>query len=461
MRFPYGTAALVIGIVALVSGGAVVVKGWQRDQGRPDLIFATFAKDHAEAYRPLIAEFEKKRGVRVQLQVVDQNALKGRLQSALQVGAEVPDMVELLDGTMGYFTKGPLEGVGFVDITDRVMKSQGGQPPLWDQLVNSRFDKWSSRGRIFAIPHDVHPTVLCYRRDLVESLGIDVERLTTWDEFERVGREVGTRDVDGNGVIDRYMIDLPVSEAWAVRLLLLQNGGLLFDADGNVRFDSEAAVQTLCWYVQQIEGKDRISFPCGWGQNLAKSMTDGLVLFYICPDWRTRQFQNDIPSLSGKLALMPLPAWEAGGLRTSTWGATGLAITKQCKQQELAWELAMLLYYEKSELGKRFQETNILPPLKDSWDLPEIKEPREFFGGQAIGTLFAELAPHVPAEPANAYMIQAETKFVEAFTNVRIRFAEHGEAGLEDFARRELKRCADHVRKSIDRNVFLADRAGE
>jgi len=58
-------------------------------------------------------------------------------------------------------------------------------------------------------------------------------------------------------------------------------------------------------------------------------------------------------------------------------------------------------------------------------------------------------------------MIQAETKFVEAFTNVRIRFAEHGEAGLEDFARRELKRCADHVRKSIDRNVFLADRAGE
>src|SRR5688572_20532503 len=143
MRFPYGTAALVIGIVALVSGGAVVVKGWQRDQGRPDLIFATFAKDHAEAYRPLIAEFEKKRGVRVQLQVVDQNALKGRLQSALQVGAEVPDMVELLDGTMGYFTKGPLEGVGFVDITDRVMKSTSGEPPLWDQLVNSRFDKRS------------------------------------------------------------------------------------------------------------------------------------------------------------------------------------------------------------------------------------------------------------------------------------------------------------------------------
>jgi arabinosaccharide transport system substrate-binding protein len=459
MRFPYGTAALVIGIVALLSGGAVAVRNWDRDRGRPDLIMATFAKDHAEAYRPLIAEFEKRRGVRVQLQVVDQNALKGRLQSALQVGAEVPDIVELLDGTMGYFTKGPLEGIGFVDLTDRVMKSANGEPPLWDQLVNSRFDKWSSRGRIFAIPHDVHPTVLCYRRDLVEQLGIDVSTLTTWDKFVQVGRQI-TRDENGDGVIDRYMIDFPVSEAWAVRCLLLQHGGRLFDARGEVQFDNDAAVETVCWYARQIEGKDRISFPCGWGQNLAKSMIDGLVLFYICPDWRTRQFQNDIPRLSGKLAIMPLPAWEEGGLRTTTWGATGLAITKQCRNPELAWELAMLLYYEKSQLGKRFEDTNILPPLKASWTLPEVREPREFFGGQRIGALFAELAPHVPPEPAHAYMIQAETKFIEAFTNIRIRYAEQGEAGLEDFARAELKRCADHVRKTIARNAFLAAGAG-
>jgi arabinosaccharide transport system substrate-binding protein len=456
MRFPYGTAALCIGLIALISGIAVAIHNWRADRERPDLIMATFAKDHAEAYRPLIAEFEKKRGVRVQLQVVDQNALKGRLQAALQVGAEVPDVVELLDGTMGYFVKGPLEGVGFVDLTDRVMKSVNGEPPLWDQLVNSRFDKWSSRGRIFAIPHDVHPTVLAYRRDLVEQLGIDVDKLTTWDEFARVGREI-TKDLNGDGVPDRYMIDLPLGEAWGVKTLMLQRGGLLFNSAGDVTFDSEAAVQSVCWYVRQIEGPNRISFPCGWGQNLAKAMIDGLVLFYICPDWRTRQFQNDIPAMHGKLAIMPMPAWEPGGLRTSTWGATGLAITKQCRNVELAWELAMLLYYEKSELGKRFEETNILPPLKASWTLPAINEPRPFYSNQSIGTIFAQLAPEVPAEPSNAYMIQAEAKFLEAFTNVRLHYAERGERGLEEFARQELKRCADHVRSVIARNVFLSD----
>ena len=116
----------------------------------------------------------------------------------------------------------------------------------------------------------------------------------------------------------------------------------------------------------------------------------------------------------------------------------------------------MLLYYKKEELGTRFAETNILPPLRESWTLPEIAAPRKFYGGQAIGRVFAELAPHVPAETASAYQTQAETKFIEAFTNVRLQFAEHGEAGLDDFARNELKRCADHVRAQIARNRFLS-----
>src|SRR3954465_2858821 len=115
----------------------------------------------------------------------------------------------------------------------------------------------------------------------------------------------------------------------------------MFNAAGDVAFDSEQGVDVLCWYVRQVQGKGRIAFPCGWGQNLAKAMLDGLCVFYICPDWRTAQFEADVPSLKGKMGLMPLPAWEPGGRRTTTWGGTGLAITKQCREPELAWLLAM------------------------------------------------------------------------------------------------------------------------
>src|SRR5262249_47728027 len=146
MGFPYGRAPLAIVILAIVSGGVLLLQRLvHAERGRPTLIFATFVKEHAEAYKPAIAAFERDHRVKIQVQVVSQRALQGRLQSALQVDADVPDMVELLNGTLGYFTRGPIDDVGFVDLTDRV-KSTG----LYERLVTSRFQMWSSRGHIFA-----------------------------------------------------------------------------------------------------------------------------------------------------------------------------------------------------------------------------------------------------------------------------------------------------------------------
>jgi arabinosaccharide transport system substrate-binding protein len=456
MEFPYGRAPFAILLLAVLAGAALLWSDSSQARGpaagrRPDLVFATFTKEHAMAYRAALPAFEKRHGVKVQLQVVDQRALQGRLQSALQVGADVPDMVELLDGTMGIFTKGPIDDVGFVDLTGRVRGSG-----LYEKLVTSRFGKWSSRGHIFALPHDVHPTMLAYRRDLVEQLGIDVTKLTTWDEFCRVGREI-TKDNDGDGVVDRYMIDLPASEPWALRLLILQKGGGMFDRDGNVLFDNDVAADVACWYVRQAQGKDQIAFPAQWGQNLAKAMIDGLCLFYICPDWRTAQFQADVPGLSGKMALMPMPAWEPGGIRTSTWGATGLAITKQCKRVDLAWALAMHLYYDAEQLGPRFADTNILPPYIPAWRQPQFDEPRAFYSGVRLGRAYADLAPQVPEEQSSAYMQLAEEKLWEAFTNITLYYRANGETGLRGFAAKELKRCGDRVREVMNRNVFLKD----
>jgi arabinosaccharide transport system substrate-binding protein len=201
----------------------------------------------------------------------------------------------------------------------------------------------------------------------------------------------------------------------------------------------------------------RIGFACGWGQNFAKSVIDGLALFYICPDWRTKQFQMDVPAVAGKLKLMPLPAWKEGGLRTSTWGGTGLAFTKQCRDFDLAWKLAKYLYFDEEQLGERFAATNILPPLKSAWELPELLEPREFFGGQPIGKLYAELAPQVPQEQSSPYATAANAKFAEAFINAKLYYEERGDEGLKEYIRAELKRTAEQVRRQIRRNVFLSD----
>jgi arabinosaccharide transport system substrate-binding protein len=457
MNFPYGTAPLAILLIAVASGAWLIAPSASQPSGArpPDLVYATFVKEHAEAYRPAIAKFEEKYGVRIQLQVVDQKALQDRLQSALQVGAQVPDMVELLYGTLGLFTRGPLDDVGFVDLTNRIHETG-----LYDRLVTNRFSKWSSRGHIFALPHDMHPVMLAYRRDLVEQLGIDVNQLTTWDEFARVGRQVVAKTTGPDGIPAHYMIDLPSDGGDSLPLLLLQRGGGLFDDQGHVTFDSEQAVDVVCWLVKQVRGPGRISFPCGQGQGFSLAVIDGLCLFYICPDWRIMTIESDIPSVSGKMSLMPLPAWYPGGTRTSTWGGTGLAFTRQCRNFDLAWKLAMYLYYDPDQLGPRYAATHILPPLKSAWDRPEFFEPSPFFSGIELGRTYAALAPDVPKEHDTAYTTMAVNKLSEAFSNTSLYYASHGDNGLREYARSELKRCADRIRVIMNRNVFLRESAG-
>jgi arabinosaccharide transport system substrate-binding protein len=200
---------------------------------------AIFATNHEKAYQKVLGDFEKEHGVKVQLQLVSARALQSRLQSSLLTGAQVPDLVELMAGSIGYFSRGPLEDVGFVDLTDRLH-----QENLYSKMVEARYSLWSSRDRIFAIPHDVHPVALCYRRDLIEELGIDVENLKTWDDFVKMGRSI-TKDLDGDGNPDRYALDMPLSTNWGINLLLLQRGEQLFNEQGKVVFDTKLTAETI------------------------------------------------------------------------------------------------------------------------------------------------------------------------------------------------------------------------
>jgi hypothetical protein len=58
------------------------------------------------------------------------------------------------------------------------------------------------------------------------------------------------------------------------------------------------------------------------------------------------------------------------------------------------------------------------------------------------------------------YTSIAEGKLIEAFSNIMLRYRQSGDDGLEDFARKELKRCADRVRGIVARNAFYAGTGG-
>jgi arabinosaccharide transport system substrate-binding protein len=442
--FPFGAAAFCILVLAILSG--LYLARFPVTGKRTTLTFWTFANTHYDAYMAAKPSFERAHpGVTVDIQLVNGTAVTSRLQAAFWADLDVPDVVEVEISSAGSFFRGPLGHVGFVDLTDRIHQSG-----LWDRMVQARFAPYTSRGRIFGLPHDVHPVQLAYRRDIFEKEGVDVGKIETWDDFIAVGRRLTRRA----GPNPRYMIEFPDTDASRLEMCLFQRGGGYFDPQGRCIFDNETSVRTMLWYVPLVAGPNRIGSDLGGGQILTKAVEDGYLLCLVAPDWRTKSFEKDIPRMKGRMALMPLPAVTRGGRRTSTWGGTMIAITKHCKNPDLAWKFMLHLYLDKKELAERFRGTNIIPALRDAWEQPAFHEPRPYWSGQKLGEMYAKLAPQVPFQYTSPFISTAKAKLSEALVACVQQYNSRGDAGFEAFVRWRLKESADQVRKLMARNPY-------
>lgn len=444
-QFPYGKAALCILTAALIAGLWLAAHPVKHKTAT--LTFWIFAKNHYDACIKAAESFEAMHpGVTVDVQLVAGPAVTHRLQAAFWSDLDVPDLVETEISAAGMFFRGPLEHVGFVDLTDRIHKEG-----LWEGMVQARFAPYMSRGRIFGLPNDIHPVQLAYRRDIFEKEGIDVSGIETWDDFVAVGRKLTIPN-------KRYMIEFSDSGAWSFEMLLFQRGGGYFDSKGNCTMDNDVAVQAMCWYVPLVAGPKKIGNSLGAsqgsGQMLTRALEDGYILCLIAPDWRTKQIEMDVPRMSGKMALMPLPAVNPGGPRTSTWGGTMIGITKHCKNQDLAWEFAKHLYLNSTELAQNFRLTNTVPALREAWDQPAFNEPREYWSGQRIGRLYSVLAKDVPPQYTSPFIVTAKSKMGEAIVECIQRYNSRGDDGFEEYVRSTLRKNAEEVRAMIRRNPY-------
>jgi arabinosaccharide transport system substrate-binding protein len=442
--FPFGVAALSMLVLALASGALLALR--PPEHKKADITYWTFAKPHYEAYQKVIHKFEEEHHCKVDLELVSGQGLPQRLQAAFLADLDVPDMCEVEISSAGTFFRGPVEHIGFTDLTPR-LKAEG----LLDRMVASRFAPYTSRGHIFGLPHDVHPVQFGYRRDILEAAGVDVNKIETWDDFIAVGKKITIPD-------KRYMIEMSATGSSQLETCLFQRDGGYFDPTGNVIFDNDIAVETMKWYVPLVapgsQSQIANTLSSSFGTVIAQGMEQGYFVGVMMPDWRSKIFESDIGHLTGKMALMPLPAVQKGGRRTSTWGGTMLGITKHCKNQDLAWELAKFFYTNEKDLAERFSLTNILPPLKAAWKQPIFNQPNPYWSDQKLGRLYADLAPEVPSQYTHPFINVAKSKFGEALTECVQYYSQHGDEGFEPFIRTTLKAKADEVRRQIGRNPY-------
>jgi len=443
---------IALAAVALLAGAYLWLNQPDKREG---MSMWTFTRHHSQMYEPVIEKWNEDHEPPVVLSTLNVPALERRMLSAFLSDTPVADMLEVEVNVARRAFYGPPEAVGFLDLKPRLEEAG-----LLQKLNPASLAPWTYGGRVFGIPHDVHPVLLGYRADLVEAAGIDVSKIETWEDFSREMAPL-MADKDGDGQPDRYLLQFWVTEPGLLEVLMLQAGGRLIDEKGKPVLDSEVNARVLATAVTWCYGPHRIAadIPLGSASGY-KLLSDGYAVCALLPDWRCGQFKRELPGLGGKMKLMPLPAWEKGGRRTSVMGGTMLGIPKASRYPDRAWEFATHLYLDPELAREQFERTTIISAVTELWKEPFYAEPDPYFSGQPSGTLFIEQASHVPVRTPSPFNSAAGRRVGDALIALKDYAVATGTYEINALlpeARRQLEAAQRDLERLMQRNVIAEE----
>jgi arabinosaccharide transport system substrate-binding protein len=442
----------VIASLFLISLVLVLLRAPQQ---RSDLQFWVFSPEHAGMYEPLIADHDASDGVKLDMSIMSIAAIQSRMMSGFFGGLPTADLIEVEKAVAPQAFMGPVEAIGFHDLTDLLVEEG-----LLEQLNEPSLSPWSVDGRVFGLPHDVHPVMLAYRADLTEAAGIDITQAETWDEYFEMLRPL-MADKDGDARPDHTPLSFWFTNQDLIETLMLQGDGQLFTPFGEPVIASERNAHLLATLVSWCVGPDRTAIDINeWSAAGHQEKVDGLAIGYIAPDWMCSIWKMHVPGLEGKLKLMPLPAFEPGGRRTSVRGGTMLGIPKTTEHFDRAWDYAKLLYNSPEVARKLYREVDIISPVRSLWDDPVYSEPDPFFMDQRKGLMYIELAPEIPLRPSSPYNKQAAIDIRDAALNLAEFATDNALFTAEELtpeATRLLERVQEQVERRMSRNAFAAE----
>lgn len=196
--------------------------------------------------------------------------------------------------------------------------------------VRKRFE-W--KGKLWAIPNATSNTLLYYNADMFKEVGLDPDRPPkTWDELVAAGQKL-TRDINGDGKIDKWGLVTHTTTNYFLYALIAQNGGQILSPTGEPMFTSDEAVEACRFWSDWVH-KYKIMPPLAHpaANKLFSAGTAGMM-------WNSTSFLKKLEKKIGdrfdvRVAFLPKKKKYGTGL-----GGTGIGIFKSNpKQEEAAWK---------------------------------------------------------------------------------------------------------------------------
>lgn len=373
--------ALALCLLATLFAGAASSEGEVTD-----LSFWIFTEVHQQFYQPGIDTWNEEnpdRKVNVTFESYPNQELGSKLLIALQSGSGAPDIVDININYFSNFLQGDIQ----LAPLDRVVD------PVRSQFIESRFDVYSKDGTVYGLPTHVGATVVYYNKELTDQAGIDIDAISTWDDFEAAGRQYVEK-------MGKPFVGVETGNQRPFWPMIVQRGGDYLDQDGNVVLDSEVNIEVL-QKLSDWFNKDKIASALPGGSTATEEcfsfINGGGIAALIMPMWYMSRYINYMPDLEGKIYIRPMPVQNEGDARSAGIGGTGTAVTLQSKNVDLAVDLLAYLKLTPEANIRIWKYANFDPARWDVWDNEELQQPDPYFGHEKIFNVLLGVKDNIPS----------------------------------------------------------------
>jgi multiple sugar transport system substrate-binding protein len=272
------------------------------------------------------------------------------------------------------------------DLTDRIDGGFRAQllPQAWDQTT---FD-----GRVYAVPLDVEPMVLFYRRDLLDRHGIAVP--TTWPEFEAAARAL--KDADPALRLTTFF----TNSAPHLAGLAQQVGGQWFStAGGHWSLDfTDAGTNRVAEYWQRLVDEDLVRVAPVSSQQWQAGINAGTIATYIDGAWAAAALMRSAPDSAGQWAVAPLPQWDPARSAVGVKGGSVFAVGADSAHPDEAMEFLHWMVTDPEAFRARLTSgaSSMYPAAPELVGVADEGFDRSYFAGQDVYSLFRREAATIP-----------------------------------------------------------------
>ncbi|GAB3264684.1 ABC transporter substrate-binding protein [Chitinimonas naiadis] len=308
------------------------------------------------------------------------------MTTALATGSNLPDVMAIDFDFIGKFS----ESGGLEDLAKAPYNG------LQNKNLISRFSLpqgISDGGVLAAVPSDIGPGALFYRKDLIEKAGVTETDLTkSWESYIAAGKKV-------KAATGAYMLANAVDlKDIIIRANLKDGEGMYFDNAGNVLVDNARFVKAFevakAARVAGIDGKIG-----AWSNEWSEGFKRNQIVSQMMGAWLAGHLKNWLaPSQKGlwRSAQLPNGAY-------ASWGGSFYAIPKKTANKEAAWELIKFLTLNKEQQIAAFREVDAFPSLIEAQNDSFVDEPIEYLGGQKARQLWRVAAGKIPSASVDKF----------------------------------------------------------